>query len=83
MRIGNVGLSLATMGEARKDKNLATEIWKAPGQLGGLPLLEAQNQVKVTDLRQRATDALRSEGRDVDSHALGKKALCMNACSPA
>ena len=45
MRIGNVGLSLATMGEPRKDKNLATEIGKAPGQLGGLPLLEAQNQV--------------------------------------
>jgi hypothetical protein len=72
-----------TLGEARKDKNLATEIWKAPGQLGGLPLLEAQNQVDVTDLRQRATDALRPEGRDVDSHALCKKALCMNAWAPA
>src|SRR5215831_12046778 len=83
MRIGNVGLSLPTMGEAGKDKNLATEIGKALVQLGGLPLLEAQNQVDVTDLRQRATDALRPEGRDADSHALCKKALCMNAWAPA
>src|SRR5262245_39939015 len=83
MRIGDVGLPLAAMGEPRKDENLANEIGKAPGQLGGLPPLEAQNQADVAALRQGATDALRPEGGDVDSHALRKKTLCMNAWAPA
>src|SRR5262245_40343744 len=83
MRIGDVGLPLAAMGEPSKDENLANETGKAPVQLAGLPPLEAQNQADVAALRQGATDALRPEGGDVDSHALRKKTLCMNAWAPA
>jgi hypothetical protein len=83
MRIGNVGPALANIGESGKNKDLAAEIGKTPDQLGGLPPLKAQNQVDLANLLQRATDALRPEGGDVDSHALCKKALCMNAWAPA